>query len=147
MEIRPAVVEDIPVLCGLLSYLFEQESEFEPDTALQEKGLKSIITNPDVGVILVIKKEAHVIGMVNLLYTVSTALGGRVAVLEDMIVEPAGRNTGAGSMLLKYALDYAKKDGCLRVTLLTDEINRDAQTFYSRHGFSKSAMIPMRIML
>jgi len=77
----------------------------------------------------------------------STALGGRVALLEDMVVRPDARGRGAGSLLLRAAVEFARAAGCLRITLLTDADNAAAQRFYARHGFGQSAMIPMRLPL
>ncbi len=147
MEIVRAETKDIPDLCRLLSYLFEQEAEFSADSGVQEKGLRLIIDDPRTGDILIMRKNGQTIGMVNLLYTVSTALGGKAALLEDMVVSPEHRNGGAGGRLLRAAADYATKQGCLRITLLTDAVNEEAQRFYERHGFSVSPMLPMRLIL
>lgn len=147
MEISQATNDDIPQLCGLLAHLFEQEEEFRPDRKLQAAGLHRIIGSPDTGRILLLRDGSKVTGMVNLLFTVSTALGGRVAILEDMIVLPEHRNGGAGSLLLSEAISFAKSQGCLRITLLTDNDNESAQRFYKRHGFHESMMVPMRLLL
>ena len=58
--------------------------------------------------------DHKVIGMVNLLFTVSTALGERVAMLEDMVVAPAARGTGVGSALLQHAIAFAQQQGARR---------------------------------
>lgn len=147
MEIVRAETKDIPDLCRLLAYLFEQEAEFSPDTKAQEKGLRLIIDDPRTGDILIMRENGQAAGMVNLLYTVSTAMGGKVAVLEDMVISPEHRNGGTGGRLLKAAVEHAKKQGCLRITLLTDTVNEKAQRFYERHGFSISPMLPMRLVL
>ena len=108
MKIQLATTEDTEQLSTLLTHLFEKEVEFSPNRELQQKGLKKIITDPDIGEILIARKSDRIIGMVNLLYTVSTALGCKVAILEDMIVLPGYRNSGTGSCLLKEA--EAKSD-------------------------------------
>ena len=136
---------DIPELCRLLYFLFSQEPDFTPDLAAQSQGLSMIIDRPGVGHIFVARKDSEVVGMVSLLYTVSTALGGRVALLEDMIVSPAVRGVGIGSQLLSHAIQFAGDNGCKRITLLTDRSNFTAQRFYQRRGFSPSSMIPFRI--
>ena len=82
--------------------------------------------------------------MVNLLYTVSTALGDRVAILEDMIVDRDARGRGLGSRLMTEAISTCETDGCLRITLLTDGDNTAAQQFYRRFGFERSPMVPLR---
>lgn len=147
MQITPAKASDIPVLCGLLSILFSQEADFNPDHEAQSRGLTQIISNPEIGVILVARQNEQVLGMVNLLFTVSTALGGRVALLEDMVVLPGFRNSGLGSRLLEQAIQTCGLNGCKRITLLTDGVNESAQHFYQRHGFTASAMTPFRLVL
>jgi len=144
MEITTAISSDIPQLCLLLDQLFAQETEFKPNPEAQTQGLSAIIDNAEAGDILVAHDAGQIIGMVNLLYTVSTALGARVAILEDMVVSPNYRDQRVGSKLLKYALEFAKNQGCQRVTLLTDDDNVDAHRFYERHGFDRSTMTPFR---
>lgn len=108
MEITRATNDDIPQLCELLNLLFSQEAEFQPDSKLQASGLQQIIDFPERGQILVLRDGVSIIGVVNLLFTVSTALGGRVAILEDMVVRPQYRGSGAGHMLLKAAIGLVK---------------------------------------
>lgn len=147
MQIELATLDDIPQLCELLAILFAQEEEFEPDASKQAAGLRQIIGNPDVGNILLLRSGGAVVGMVNLLYTVSTARGSRVAILEDMVVRPEHRGSRAGSALLQAAIAQAQKAGCTRITLLTDGINEAAIRFYRRHGFEASGMLPLRLVL
>jgi len=146
MEVLEAGIEDIPQLCDLLDYVFEQEVEFKPDRNLQISGLQKILENKDRGAILIIKGKGKAIGMVNLLFTISTALGGIVALLEDMVVIPTERGKGYGSKLLLSAIECANRKGCKRITLLTDNNNVGAQKFYMRHGFTQSSMLPMRYL-
>lgn len=124
-----------------------QEAEFTPDPAAQRRGVSHIIANPDLGTILVARQGDQVVGMVNLLFTLSTALGEPVAWLEDMVVAPAGRGGGVGTQLLSAAIATARARGCKRITLLTDRANEAAQRFYARQGFVASGMLPMRLML
>jgi GNAT superfamily N-acetyltransferase len=147
IEITKATKEDIPWLCELLGFLFAQEAESQPDRSLQSAGLQNIIDFPERGQILVLREWGSPLGMINLLFTVSTALGGRVAILEDMVVHPDHCGSGAGSKLLQAAIDFAKSVGCRRLTLLTDQTNKSAQRFYKRHGFTLSEMVPMRLLL
>lgn len=142
-----AVPGDITALCGLLQVLFSQEAEFRPDHDAQVRGLAAIVGDPATGEILVARGGGRVLGMVSLLYTVSTALGARVAWLEDMVVLPETRGAGVGGALLDAALAHAARRGCRRITLLTDADNVAAQHFYQRRGFQHSPMIPMRLLL
>jgi GNAT superfamily N-acetyltransferase len=147
MHVELAAPADIPALADLLTVLFTQEVEFVPDRAAQICGLTRIVENPEIGCILVARQQDKILGMVNLLYTISTALGERVAILEDMVVSPSARGGGIGTQLLQAAIEYARSVGCKRITLLTDQSNEIAQQFYAKQGFSISSMVPMRLAL
>lgn len=147
MQISPATPSDIPALCGLLDILFSQEAEFVANREAQRRGLARIVEHPESGHVLVARRGDEIVAMVGLLYVVSTALGARVALLEDMVVAPASRGAGVGSRLLQGAIEFARRNDCRRITLLTDRINEPAQRFYQRHGFAFSPMIPMRLLL
>jgi GNAT superfamily N-acetyltransferase len=147
IQVSPATPADVPALCNLLGILFAQEVEFEPHREAQERGLTAIIEHPEIGHVLVARRDSDVLGMVCLLYTMSTALGARVALLEDLVVQPENRGGGIGSLLLQFAIEFARQRGCERITLLTDGVNDAAQRFYQRHGFSRSSMVPLRLSL
>lgn len=148
IEIRKATQSDVPFLATLLGYLFEQEKEFTANLEKQTKGLEMIISDPAIGELLVAEREGEpIIGMVSLLYTVSTALGGRVALMEDMVIHPDYRNQGYGSVLVGAAVELAKTHDCKRITLLTDFDDLAAERFYQKHGFSLSPMVPLRQIL
>ena len=137
----------MPALCGLLAILFDREPDFSPDAAAQRAGLTLILQRPETGRIFVAREGDDIRGMVSLLNTVSTALGGPAAWLEDLIVAPGHRGRGIGTRLVGHALQYARERGLLRVTLLTGADNTAAQQFYRRHGFRDSAMLPLRCLL
>lgn len=146
-EITLGTEEDIPGLSVLLGQLFSQEEEFCPDNEAQSRGLRLIIADPRAGFILVGKVKGRCVAMVNILFTVSTALGERVAILEDMVVDEHHRNSGQGSRLMERAVSEARKCGCRRITLLTDASNVAGHRFYKKHGFALSSMIPFRLIL
>ena len=147
VEIRRACPDDIPDLCSLLAELFTQEADFSPDFERQRRGLRLILDNPEVGRIYRATQSGAVIGMVAILFTVSTAEGSRAAWLEDMVVHPDWRGRGVGRQLLNHALAEAKMAGCTRITLLTDAGNHRAMRFYLCARFSRSAMVPFRLKL
>ncbi len=146
-SLAEATAADIPQLCQLLAIQFSQEADFHPEPERQAAGLRRIIEHPEVGRILVLREGDTIVGMVNLLFTVSTFRGGRVILLEDMVVRPDRRGDGAGSRILQGAIDFARDQGCSRITLLTDHDNERAIRFYRRHGFAGSSMIPLRLTI
>ncbi len=145
--IRLATSADIPQLCHLLSLLFEQEEDFLPDLENQARGLRLIIKQPEVGMVFCAVDGTSVVGMVSILFTVSTAEGGRVAWLEDMVVHPSRRGQGIGERLINEAKSSALAAGCSRITLLTDATNNQALKFYRKAGFLQSQMVPLRLKI
>jgi GNAT superfamily N-acetyltransferase len=147
MKITKAIHSDIPELIELLKALFDQEEEFESNPEFQRIALNEIILDSNAGVILVARNDQKILGMINLLFTKSTALGSKVAILEDLVVESKSRGSGIGSKLIDCAISEAKKRGCKRITLLTDFENTLAQNLYLKKGFVKSMMTPYRLFL
>jgi len=145
--ITAATVEDIPELVTLLVELFEVEADFDPNPEAQRHGLQLLIGNPSRGRIFVMRKDGEIVAMANLLFSVSTALGGFALILEDLIVSPTSRGHGYGTELLKYVLEFARKKKFSRITLLTDRLSVESQRFFQRFGFKHSEMVPMRIIL
>ena len=146
MVIRSATLDDIDRCIELLTCLFGQEAEFSPDPVRQRKGLLMIIQDPSRGNVFVVEdqKRKVITGMAVLLYTVSTALGSKVALLEDLVIDPGYRSQGIGTQLINYAIRFAENEGFARITLLTDEDNGTAHHFYQKQGFSRSDMIVFR---
>jgi len=143
-RIEPATIEDLPQMVELLVALFSVEEDFQPDRKKQEHGLRLILEQPSRGRIFVLRTDHQILGMINLLFTISTAEGGFVVVLEDLIIHPQHRRQGYGSRLLDHAVAYANKKDFKRITLLTDKISAESQAFFQEHGFKFSSMIPMR---
>lgn len=147
VEYRMAAIADVAQLGKLLALLFAQEADFTPDIQRQTRALEMILRQPETGCIFCAVDGGVVVGMVSILFTVSTAEGGRAAWLEDMVVHPSRRGAGIGERLLQTAINRAKTAGCTRITLLTDATNVGAQKFYGRAGFTGSQMIPLRLKL
>ena len=94
-----------------------------------------------------LRENGTILGMINLLITISTAEGGFVVMLEDVIVHRAHRGKGFGEKLLQHAIAYARKKDFLRITLLADRLNDQGQHFFKSRGFVESKMIPLRLIL
>ena len=143
LKIEPATLDDLSELAELLKDLFTQEEDFTPNREKQLRGLRLILEQPSRGRIFVLRNEHKIIGMVNLLITISTAEGGFVLLLEDLVIQREHRGQGYGSQLIQHALDFARKKNFLRITLLTDRPS-NSRLFYLKHGFVESEMLPMR---
>lgn len=144
LEIGFATAEDLPKLAELLAELFTLESDFKPDRDKQIRGLRAILDEPELGKLFVLRVEGKVAGMANALFTISTAEGGRALLLEDVIVAAEYRGQGLGRRLVEHVLEWARKRGIVRITLLADRDNQAALEFYHRLGFTDSHMVVMR---
>ncbi|MGO9484839.1 MAG: GNAT family N-acetyltransferase [Rhodomicrobium sp.] len=146
-SIECAKLDDVAALAGLLAILFAQEADFAGDRSKQERALRLIIANPETGAIFIARNGSVAVGMVSLLFTVSTAQGGPACWLEDMVLHPDWRGGGLGTQLLQHAIDWARGRGFTRISLLTDKTNEGAIRFYRRQGFVESAMTVLRLPL
>ena len=144
LAFRVAKIDDIDTLCELLFELFSQEVEFTPNKEVQQKALKTIISDENMGDIYVATINEKVVAMVNILYTISTALGTKVAIFEDFIVDRNYRNQGIGENLIDFVFEDLNAKNFSRITLLTDNDNLKAHKFYEKKGFIKSSMVPFR---
>jgi GNAT superfamily N-acetyltransferase len=145
--IEPATFEDLDELSELLGDLFSEENDFRPCRDKQLRGLRLIFEQPNRGRVFVLRCDNTIVGMINLLFSISTAEGGFVIVLEDLVVHQRFRGKGYGKMLLEYAIEFAKQKKFLRITLLTDRPELTSQALFKRYGFKESSMIPMRLLL
>ena len=145
--IEPATEADLAELSEMLGGLFAQEGDFRPDKDKQLRGLRLIFEQPSRGRVFVLRRNGAIVGMINLLFTISTAEGGFVILLEDLVIHKRYQGKGYGSRLLQHAINFAKQKNFLRVTLLTDRPENVAQEFFRHHGFVESSMIPMRLWI
>jgi ribosomal protein S18 acetylase RimI-like enzyme len=151
MQVKPelghARETDLPQLVELLHILFSQEHELAPDAAKQARGLKSILAEASIGRIYVAREGTRVLGMVNIQRSISTAEGGPVGSFEDFVVRPELRGRGVGRALIHYAIEQSRGAGLLRLILMTDGDNYNAQRIYEKAGFVRSGMLAMRLKL
>jgi GNAT superfamily N-acetyltransferase len=145
--IEPATEADLDELSELLGELFSEEKDFRPNKHKQLRGLRFIFEQPNRGRVFVLRRDNAIVGMINLLFTISTAEGGFVVLLEDLVVHDGFRGHGYGSMLLQHAVEFAKQKNFLRITLLTDRPELRSQALFKRFGFAESSMMPMRLLL
>lgn len=146
-RVEMATLDDLPALTELVMDLFSTSGDFMPDREIQERGLRLILEQPSRGRIVVLRNDDRIFGMVNMLFTISTARGGFVILMEDVVIHPRHRGQGYGTMLLDHVVEFAKQKRFLRITLLTDKISAESQEFFRKQGFEYSNMIPMRRLI
>ncbi len=144
MQIDFAGSADLDAMADLLGELFTLEADFTPDRAKQFAALRWILDHPAHGRLFVARDGDRVVGMANALISISTAEGGPVLILEDVILAASHRGGGHGRQLVEHVLGWAAGEGMHRVTLLADKDNQAALDFYAKLGFEESAMVVRR---
>src|SRR5438128_10086812 len=102
LEYGTATVKELPQMVELLGVLFTDEAEFQPDPGKQKRALEAILANPTIGRLFVAREGKRVVAMASLLYTVSTAEGGKAVWFDDLVGHPDERQSGIGDSVASY---------------------------------------------
>jgi len=144
--IRKAKSNDIEGMVNLLDQLFSIESDFNVDSQKQQKGLEMLLKNSKA-MIFVAELYNRVIGMATVQTLISTAEGGPVGLIEDVVVDQAYRSKGIGNRLLAEMESWCRHQGFTRIQLLTERYNTQAINFYNRLHWHTTELIGMRKLL
>lgn len=139
--IRKAVYPDISSMIKLLRILFSIETDFTFDELAQRKGLEMMLDDCSNCCIMVAELNQQIAGMCTAQILVSTAEGGLVALIEDLIVEESYRGHGLGKELLSAIEGWAMTQGVRRLQLLADRNNLPALNFYRKMNWKFTQLI------
>jgi GNAT superfamily N-acetyltransferase len=143
--IRAARPGDIPRMAVLLAELFSIESDFTPDVVKHVRGLSVLVAGPPGrSCILVAEELEMVVGMATVQTLISTAEGGRVGLVEDVVVRRDVRGRGIGTQLIAATVDWARSQGLARLQLLADRDNQPALDFYASRNWERTRLICLR---
>jgi GNAT superfamily N-acetyltransferase len=143
-RVRHATGDDVDALVELLRQLFAIEQDFRFDHERQRRGLRLLLDDRDGAVVLIAESAGRAVGMCSVQVLTSTAEGGPVGLVEDVVVDADVRGRGIGTALLAAAEDWARDRGLMRLQLLADGTNEPALRFYGKHGWSTTRMICLR---
>ena len=143
-RIRVATAEDIGAMLALLHALFAIEADFAFDPDKQRRGLELLLSRGEAARLLVAEHAGSIVGMCSLQCLISTAEGGEVGLIEDMVIAEAWRGRGIGRRLLEAMEAWARTRGLSRLQLLADRHNRPALSFYEALGWSGTQLLALR---
>lgn len=143
VNVRSAVIEDIPSLLPLLYELFSIEEDFVFNEDKQRAGLEVMIVSPGA-IIMVAETDGEIVGMATGQTIISTAEGGLALLIEDVIVTENYRRSGIAGRLLLAVGDWGKIKGAQRMQLLADKHNAPALNFYKNTKWMETALICFR---
>lgn len=139
--LRRAKHSDISGMIGLLRILFAIETDFEFDEGNQQRGLELMLEDRTNRYIMIAELREQIVGMCTAQVLVSTAEGGSVALIEDLVVEEASRGQGIGKGLLLAVERWACEHGARRLQLLADRNNTRALEFYKGMDWMSTELI------
>ena len=143
--IRDARPEDIEPMVHLLQQLFAIETDFVIDHPRHRRGLARLLDGCGKHRCLKVAIAAgEVVGMGSAQTLISTAEGGLVVLVEDLVVEKTRRNQGIGNRIAAALESWALKRGATRLQLLADRTNFNALDFYHHLGWRPTQMICLR---
>src|ERR1700746_3825812 len=133
-QIRPAGVEDVPIILELIRDLATYERAPEEVVATEAQLVDVLFgERPAAEVLLAFEKEAPV-GCALYFYNFSTWLGRPGLYLEDLFVKPEKRGKGYGRALLVELAKIARDRGCGRMEWAVLNWNEPAIKFYRALG-------------
>jgi len=139
--IRRAEYSDIGSMIRLLRVLFSIEKDFIVDEGKQQRGLELMLGDCNNRYIMVAELDQKIVGMCTAQILVSTAEGGIVALIEDLVLEEAYRGQGIGKELLLAIESWAIVRGARRLQLLADRNNTRALEFYNKMDWKFTQLI------
>jgi GNAT superfamily N-acetyltransferase len=139
LQIRPAVLEDIPAIVAMLAddplgAQRESQDDLTPYTAAFERLARDPHQFQAVAV-----RENRVVGTLQL--TIIPGLsrrGSTRSIIEGVRVHADERGSGHGTRLIKWAIDESRRQNCQLVQLTSDATRIEAHRFYEHLGFEAS---------
>jgi GNAT superfamily N-acetyltransferase len=145
LTIRPAHHNDVEAMVSLLQALFAVEEDFTPDPDRQRRGLIRFLDGCGKHrCVLVAESENQVIAMATLQILISTAEGGPVGLVEDVVVQVDCRGKGIGRRLMTALATWSTERGLMRLQLLADRTNFSALDFYNKSGWLPTQLMCLR---
>jgi GNAT superfamily N-acetyltransferase len=133
-EIRPARIEDVPVILELIRDLATYERAPDEVTATEEQLVDVLFGERSSAEVLLAFEGKSPVGFAVFFHNFSTWLGRPGLYLEDLFVKPEQRGKGYGRALLVDLAKIARDRGCGRMEWAVLDWNEPAIKFYRTLG-------------
>jgi GNAT superfamily N-acetyltransferase len=134
LEIRPARMEDVPVILQLIRDLATYERAPDEVTATEEQLVDVLFGQRPAAEVLLVFEGQSAVGFAVYFYNFSTWLGRPGLYLEDLFVKPEKRGKGYGRALLIQLAKIAEDRDCGRMEWAVLNWNEPAIKFYRALG-------------
>ena len=133
-EVRPARVDDVPVILSFIKKLAEYEKLSHTVVATEEGLCETLFGTRAYAEVLLGLLNGTPVGFALFFHNFSTFVGKPGIYLEDLFVDIEHRGKGFGKALLLYLIKLAKERTCGRVEWSVLNWNTPAIEFYKALG-------------
>jgi len=133
-QIRPAQLEDVPIILELICALATYERAPNEVTATEEQLVDVLFRERPAAEVLLAFEGKSPVGFAVFFHNFSTWLGRPGLYLEDLFVKPEKRGKGYGRALLVELAKAARDRGCGRMEWAVLDWNEPAIKFYRALG-------------
>ena len=136
LTIRKAASEDFDEVYKLICELVGS-----PVGAISYSSLKEIYQAnllSDIKGQYLAELSDEIVGFISLTFDMRLSEGGKVAVIDELVVKEKQRSKGIGTALVEYAIMLAKSNCCCMVEVATNLRREDTHRFYEKKGFVKN---------
>ncbi|MGQ9572520.1 MAG: GNAT family N-acetyltransferase [Dehalococcoidia bacterium] len=146
-EVRLAAPEDRQGFLALAEALYRELGEDRPPRGRLVQLFDDTVAPASPFKLLFAVVGDELCGMLSLAIVATTQGAGCFAYVDDVFVLEQYRRQGLGAKLMREALEYARKSGCVRVELSARRDNVAARRLYERLGFREVDGIRYLLML
>ena len=134
LSIRPATIDDVPLIRALIAELAEYERLADAAVATDDDLRAQLFGAQPAAEVLIGEVDGQAAGFALFFHNFSTFLGKRGLYLEDLFVRPAFRGSGLGRHLMASLARIAVQRDCGRFEWSVLDWNAPAIGFYRRIG-------------
>ena len=134
LSIRPATIDDVPLIRALIAELAEYERLADAAVATDDGLREQLFSAQPAAEVLIGEVDGEAAGFALFFHNFSTFLGKRGLYLEDLFVRPAFRGSGLGRHLMASLARIAVQRDCGRFEWSVLDWNAPAIGFYRTLG-------------
>lgn len=137
MDIREIKSDEVVKLLGLYKHLHDNDTMPEPH--IISKVWDEVQKNKNIKYFGVFEGDELISSCSIVIVPNLTRSCRPYAVIENVVTRKEYRRKGYGKSLLKAAIDFAWKNDCYKVMLMTGRLNEETFRFYESAGFDGKA--------
>lgn len=138
MEIRTIKRDELEKLLRLYKHLHEDDQELPGPKKIGEVW-EEIQGNKNIKYFGLFDREELISSCAMVIVPNLTRACRPYAVIENVVTHMDYRRNGYGRDVLKKAVEYAWKQNCYKVMLMTGRLNEETFRFYESAGFDRNA--------